>query len=94
MKTRFAICLTAGCLAVFFTAGLLAQNSKSEAPPPAPKAWRHLALEHDGKNVTGNAELARTIDGLGEDGWQLVDVEAFSEAGATARVVFFFKRPK
>lgn len=94
MKTKFATWLAAGCLALFLGAGLRAQNSKSDTPSPSPKAWRHLALEHEGKSVTESPDLARKINGLGEEGWQLVDVETFSEAGATTKVVFFFKRPK
>lgn len=94
MKTKLATWLAVGCLALFLGAAVLAQNPKSGTPPPAPKAWRHLALEHDGKSVTGNAELARKVDSLGEEGWQLVDVETINEAGTTVKVVFFFKRPQ
>lgn len=94
MKNRLPACIVAGSLALCIVGGLWAQTPKSDSSPQVPKAWRHLALEHQGKDVIGSADLARKIDSLGDEGWELVDVESISEAGTTTKVIFFFKHPK
>ncbi len=66
-----------------------------EAPPsPHPQAWEHLAFESQGASLKRDPKLAREITRLGNEGWELVDVETINEAGNTASKIFFFKRPK
>jgi hypothetical protein len=94
MKNRIMTYFSTG-LVVLVVAGVLwAQSPKSDSPSNIPQVWQHLALEHQGKNVTNSPELARKINGLGEEGWQLVDVESISEAGTTTKIIFFFRRLK
>jgi hypothetical protein len=93
MKNRILIYIAGGTLALYFAANIGAQSPNQDAVPKVPQAWRHLALEHEGKSVTDQPELARKINSLGDEGWQLVDVESIAEGGTTTRIVFFFKRP-
>jgi hypothetical protein len=90
LLTYIALC----SLALMVAGGLWAQNPKPDLAAKAPHAWQHLAMEHEGKSVTGSPDLARKINSLGDEGWQLVDVEAVTEAGTTTKIIFFFKRPK
>lgn len=92
MKNGIPIYTTAGVLAVSLGAVLWAQNPKADPPPKSAQAWQHLAFEHEGKSVMGSPELARKINSLGDEGWQLVDVESISEAATTTKMIFFFKR--
>ena len=94
MKNRVLIYVASGSLALYLAASLWAQSPSPDASPKAPKAWRHLALTHEGKSVMDAPDLARKIDSLGDEGWELVDVESVVDAGVTTRIVFFFKRPK
>jgi hypothetical protein len=94
MKNSILIYITAGSLALIVAGGLWAQSPKSDSPPKAPQMWQHLALDHEGKDVTNSPELAQKINNLGDEGWQLVDVESVSEAGTTKKITFYFKRPK
>ncbi len=59
-----------------------------------PKAWEHLAFEHPGASIQGDPKLAREINRLGKEGWELVDVEMSQQEGTTTGKTFFFKRPK
>ncbi len=66
-----------------------------DAPPtPHRQAWEHLAFEHQGASLKRDAKLAREITRLGNEGWELVDVETISDAGTSTSKIFFFKRPK
>lgn len=94
MKNSILICIAGGCLALYLATSIGAQSPKSDSAAAVPQAWRHLALTHEGKSVLDAPDLARKIDSLGDEGWQLVDVESIVEAGTTTKVVFFFKRPK
>ncbi len=64
--------------------------------PPSPhhQAWEHLAFEHQGASLKRDTKLARDITRLGNEGWEMVDVETISDAGTTTSKIFFFKRPK
>lgn len=57
-------------------------------------SWEHLALPHQGQEFRGGGELSKQINRLGNDGWELVDVTAYTHAGTTETTVYFFKRPK
>ena len=54
------------------------------------QSWKHLALTSDGEE---HATLAQQINRLGNEGWELVDVENFVSAGETTKTVYFFKKP-
>jgi len=86
--------LVVACLAVALVASLWAQNSNARSAGAASRTWQHLALQHDGKSVTADPELARKINQLGSDGWELVDVETIVDSGITEKIVFFFKKPQ
>lgn len=94
MKKNILVYLASGFLVLSVGAALWAQHPESDSSPKAPQAWQHLALEREGKSVTQDTELAQRINSLGEQGWQLVDVESIGEAGTTSKMVFFFKRPR
>ena len=70
-------------------------QSPTESPLPLKRqAWEHLAFEHKGASIQGDPTLARKINQLGDEGWELVDVETTARSGATFGKIFFFKRPK
>ena len=51
-----------------------------------------LALQHDLSEGFSTPELARQINGLGRDGWELVSVLR-NDAGEERQLVYYFKRP-
>jgi hypothetical protein len=53
-------------------------------------AWSHLTLS---TLDLDDAQVARKINSLGNDGWELVDVENFSRKGDTVKTVYYFKKP-
>lgn len=88
MKNINIVVALAMCICVAVTAHLWAQSSDSAADSVG---WQHLALTQvtaDGMS----ADLSRQINQLGNDGWELVDVENFAEEGTTVKSVYFFKR--
>ncbi len=58
---------------------------------PAAAAWQHLALTHPLDDAP--SELARNINKLGREGWELVSVENIAESGTTTKTIFYFKKP-
>lgn len=65
-----------------------------EDPAAPPRAWEHLAFEVGHETSLKDPELAEKINQLGNNGWQLVDVETRTQMGNTSSVLYFFKRPK
>lgn len=55
--------------------------------------WEHLGLPHDATKAFSTAKLARQINKLGEEGWELVNVLNFQKEGTTTKTVYYFKRP-
>jgi hypothetical protein len=47
-----------------------------------------------GPSIQGDPKLGRQINQLGDEGWELVDVEIITNSGASSGKIFFFKRPK
>ena len=80
-----ALCLS---FASFAPAAESAVSGDSGARVP----WEHCAFTHDLKGPQSNAEIARTINGLGKDGWELVSVANFSTDGTTTKTTYYFKR--
>lgn len=78
-------------LVVLCTMILSGQNTVSEAASE-PTKWEHLALTQDVQKDEAKAEVARQINQLGGDGWQLVDVEGIHEDGTTTKTIYYFKR--
>lgn len=85
-KTRVTAALASASAAVAVT--LLA----ADPDHPRRKAWQHLALHH----ALGEkpAELARRINTLGEDGWELVSVDSLAKDGTTTKSAHYFKRSR
>ncbi len=74
-----------------------AQDEVADAPAPneakAAMKWQHLALTHDSREFGGNAKLARQINQLGEEGWEMFNVLNFQNDGTTTKTIYHFKRP-
>lgn len=96
MKSKIRI---ASAIIAILTIGFIflpaqAQDETTDKPAAATIAkWQHLALPHDARNQFGNAELARKINKLGEEGWEMVTVLNFQDEGTTKKTVYYFKRP-
>ena len=80
----------AACLGL--SLNLLAQDEPS-ADPVAAKQWQHLALSHNTAELGNDAELAKQINKLGREGWEMVTVLNFSKDGSTNNTMYYFKRP-
>jgi hypothetical protein len=87
MLKRVLVLLAAVLMGTYFLSNTPAQNQDDAERPDS---WRHLALTAKDQD---EAELARRINQLGADGWQMVDVENFVSAGETVKSVYYFKRP-
>jgi hypothetical protein len=51
-------------------------------------------VSHDTETGFTDAELSRRIVQLGNEGWELVDVESIIKDGTTTQVVYCFKKPQ
>ena len=78
-------------LAVLGALLLSGHNGVSQAAGETSAEWEHLALTNDLKQDAA-ADVARRINKLGGEGWQLVDVEGVSDNGTTTKTVYYFKR--
>ncbi len=80
------------CVALMVASGMHAQED-----PPAVGAgavqWQHLAMTQtvgEKQALTGGPEINK----LGNQGWELIDVETISWEGTTRQVVYYFKKRK
>jgi hypothetical protein len=69
-----------------------AKDQGGDARRPSAIQWQHLALAQV-IGETPKSELARSINKLGREGWELVSVEGVTESGSTTQTVFYFKKP-
>ena len=79
------------CLGFFLFAGLSAQDADPDGPADGVVQWQHLAMPTESGVLK---DVGRQINQLGDEGWELVDVETIVENGSTKKAVYFFKRPK
>ena len=82
-----------GVLTLALAASLWAQETKNTTTESGIKKWQHLAFEQAGNIITGDPKLAKKINQLGNEGWELVNVETMVRNGSTYKSIFFFKRP-
>lgn len=66
--------------------------AQQPARPPIQK-WQHMALTHNGADVSGDGNLSGQITKIGNEGWELVSVSSIIRNGTTEGTVFYFKRP-
>lgn len=71
---------------------VLAQEVNRGEMKPLTTEWQHLALTHT-IGETPRAELARNINKLGREGWEMVSVGNIIESGTTTKTIFYFKKP-
>ncbi len=92
-KLATAAIALAACLGLSLS--LWAQDDPAEKPAvaSATKQWQHLALAHNTAELGNDAQLAKQINKLGRDGWEMVTVLNFSEDGSTNNTMYYFKRP-
>lgn len=93
MKTanRFAY-LFGSIVLVVATFALTASAFQDSDARDTKTQWEHLALPHQGAGL-GN-DLAKRVNRLGNEGWQLVCVTAVSKEGTTEKTIYYFKRAK
>jgi hypothetical protein len=79
------------CLAFFWFAGLSAKDGDADGPGDGAVQWEHLAMPTETGILKG---AGPQINKLGDEGWELVDVETTVVNGTTRNAVYFFKRLK
>jgi hypothetical protein len=82
------------CIGIALAAGLSAQNAGPVAPAAPAERWQHMALGTDIGERISDPGLSRQINRLGDEGWELVDVENITRNGTTTKTVYFFKKRK
>lgn len=91
-KTRMLLYGVMILLCTVIAMQVFAKDRGREQMKPSATRWEHLALT----NVIGETpknELASSINKLGREGWELVNVGNTTESGTTTKTVFYFKRP-
>ncbi len=81
------------CVAVSITTFLASpETAASQQDDQATATWEHLALTQDDPGLGG--DLARQINRLGDEGWELVCVVPVTKDGSTVKTRYYFKRRK
>jgi hypothetical protein len=93
-KGKYRILLTVMIiiLCTIIAVQVLAKEENRDENKPSTTGWQHLAMT----NIIGEtpkAELARNINKLGREGWEMVSVGNIIESGTTTKTVFYFKKP-
>jgi len=91
MNARTAVWSATLGFAILISVVWTAQSSPSAE---SANRWEHLAMTVDAIDSPGDAEASRKIVQLGEEGWELVDVESLTKDGTTTKLIYYFKRPK
>jgi hypothetical protein len=89
MIKKIFIVMVVAASGIYFLTSTPAENQNANRVEA--NSWRHLALAS--KNDEDDDQLAKKINELGENGWELVDVESFLSAGETVKTVYYFKKP-
>jgi hypothetical protein len=90
-KTRF-YGITIFLLCTMIVIQVLAEEHSRDETKPAATGWQHLALTYTIRE-TPKAELAKNINKLGREGWEMVSVGNIIESGTTTQTIFYFKKP-
>lgn len=69
-----------------------AQDRSRPVSVTSGKGWQHLALTNT-IGATNERDLAKNINNLGKDGWELVSVGHITQSGTTTETIFYFKKP-
>ncbi len=91
-KSRMLLPAIMIILCTIIAVQVLAQEANRDKKKPLTTGWQHLALT----NVIGEtakSELARNINKLGREGWEMVSVGNIVESGTTTKTIFYFKKP-
>ena len=91
-KTRI---LLLGLILLFCTVlamQALAKNQSEDRRTSSGTGWQHLALTET-MGDTPESELAKSINKLGREGWELVSVGNITKSGTTIKTIFYFKKP-
>jgi hypothetical protein len=71
---------------------VLAREQIQDETKPSNIGWQHLALTNTLGETPMN-ELARSINKLGREGWEMVPVGNIIESGTTTKTILYFKKP-
>jgi len=92
-STRTTILLS--CVMVFVcgivAATVLAAGQNRDTETVGVSQWEYCSLRVKANRPAN--EAGRQILKLGQEGWELVSVENFSESGSTTATAYYFKRP-
>ena len=93
-KGKFKILLTVMIiiLCTIIAMQVLAREVNRDEMKPLTTGWQHLAITNM-IGETPKAELARSINKLGREGWEMVSVGNIIESGTTTKTIFYFKKP-
>ena len=69
----------------------LAQGHGEDGRKPSGTAWQHLSLTYK-IDETPKTELAKQINKLGREGWEMFSVGNIIESGTTTQTIFYFKK--
>jgi hypothetical protein len=70
----------------------LARDQSEDTRKASGTGWQHLALTYK-IGETPETDLAKEINKLGREGWEMVAVGDIIASGTTTQTVFYFKKP-
>lgn len=90
MKKVLAI-LGVGAALAILSFSLQAEDGIEQVAAKA--SWEHLMVRREATKPLSDPEFAATINRLGREGWQMVDVTTIAKEGSTSTLLYYFKRP-
>jgi hypothetical protein len=87
------VTVLAAAAGLAFTWNLLAEDDVDPAPAAVIGQWQHLAFAHDASKPWNEREIARQINKIGREGWEMVSVLNFTKDGTTNKTIYYFKKP-